>query len=282
MQKANIKIDRKAIDSYLESLRKDPRLKNYLIDEHNANLYEQMINSMSHCDKCKSLSECPNNIKGYKKVVENNSLKMCACKYLKSSIELENANLKFKTLFLPENVINATLDNYYLTSESRKKAYQDATNFISNIDSNPRGLYLYGEFGVGKTFLLAAIANELTKKGKNVILAYFPDLVRSIKNAFETPAKLEEIINELKTVDVLMLDDVGSENLTPWLRDEILGPILNYRYMAHNTLCVSSNLSPQQYISHLSHTSQGDDTVKGTRIALRLLKLADKTIQVKD
>ena len=82
--------------------------------------------------------------------------------------------------------------------------------------------------------------------------------------------RLEEIINRLKTIDVLMLDDLGSENLSSWLRDEILGPILNYRYEAHKPVCISSNLSIEELSEHFSKTSDSIDTVKGARLMKRL------------
>ena len=204
------------------------------------------------------------------------------CKYLKGSLENELAFKKFKCLFLPENVSRANLDDYRIGSDSRKKALRETLKLIQNIDNAKTGIYLYGEFGVGKTYLLAALANELTKLGKTVLLAYFPDLVRALKNSLNDSKNLEDMINNLKTVDVLMLDDLGSENLTPWLRDEILGPILNYRYMSGKIVCISSNLDQRKLIEHLCHTNQEDDNVKGVRIANRLLKLSGNAIKVSD
>ena len=93
-----------------------------------------------------------------------------------------------------------------------------------------QGLYIYGAFSTGKTYILGCIANELARNNIKSLIIYFPDLVVELKSAIGTP-RFEELLNHLKSVDVLLLDDLGSENMTPWLRDEILGPVLNYRLM---------------------------------------------------
>jgi primosomal protein DnaI len=151
-----------------------------------------------------------------------------------------------------------------------------ATKFITSFKEETKGIYLNGFFGVGKTYLLAATANELSKRGINVILAYFPDLVREIKNNMTNGTKLEEILNTLKTVDVLMLDDFGSENLSSWLRDDILGPIINYRYEAKKPICISSNLNSNQLLEHLSQTNDGKDDLKGMRLMKRIMSLTNE------
>jgi primosomal protein DnaI len=70
----------------------------------------------------------------------------------------------------------------------------------------------------------------------------------------------------LKSIDVLMIDDVGSEKMTDWLRDEIIGPIVNYRLMEGKPIFMSSNLTPLQYKEHLALS----DKLKGERIYNRL------------
>ena len=70
-----------------------------------------------------------------------------------------------------------------------------------------------------------------------------------------------------------MLDDFGSENMTPWLRDEVLGPIINYRSLEKKPICISSNLEPHDLQNHLICSNSSEDIVKEQRIWSRIERL---------
>ncbi len=283
MKKINPTFDIDSADSIVEELQKNPLLKDYLVTEENANLMYQMLNSFKGCKGCKGLEHCPLNVKGFNLVYDKDKKELVAraCKFKVNEQEREKSSELFDALFLPENVMKASLEDFDLDRPNRKGAYNIVTNFITNVDNSKTGFGLIGDFSTGKTYLLAAVANELTKKGKSVVLAYFPDLVRSIKNSLNDSARLEAILNKLKTVDVLMLDDLGSENMTAWLRDEILGPIITYRYASEKPMCISSNLSLEDLTNHLSKTSDSYDSVKGTRIMNKLIAVTGKFVNLK-
>ncbi len=266
--------------SLVDSLKEEPLFKGKDINDDNALSYLEVLNASKHCASCKGLDSCLNNVKGFTKYYDQstNTVKAKKCKYKDLEDKREKDLSLFKTMFMPSNVLSYSLLDYKTDTPRRKTALKYASKFISN-PKEESGLYLAGTFGCGKTYLLAAVANELSRKGVNVILAYFPDLVREIKNNFSNGARLEEIINTLKTVDVLMLDDLGSENLSAWLRDEILGPILNYRYEAKKPICISSNLSASDLSDHFAKTSDGIDTVKATRLMKRISVLCSNYIE---
>ena len=92
-----------------------------------------------------------------------------------------------------------------------------------------KGLFICGNFQIGKTYSLACGANLFAKSGIDSLLIYFPDLIRELKSLLNKADEFEDRINMLKSVDVLMLDDIGAELPSAWVRDEILCPILNYR-----------------------------------------------------
>ena len=101
----------------------------------------------------------------------------------------------------------------------------------------------------------------------------FEDAESSIAKCFfkSFGLRFDELLNHLKSVDVLLLDDLGSENMTPWLRDEILGPVLNYRLMEEKPVFVSSNMSINDLKIHLN-VEKGND-LKAQRIISRLTGL---------
>ena len=272
MRKIEIEFDAKAVDEYVLKLKE--KLPQYDINVNNANDFEILLHERENCINCKGLNWCLNGNKGLYTVFNDGKFSLVDCEYKK---EARNESLKdslIKTLYLPKKILEANIKDYYTNSESRKKIYTAIVNFVTNYDSNSmnKGLYLFGNFSVGKTYTLACLANELARKNISCLLIYFPDLVSDLKNAIGT-TRFESLINMLKTVDVLMLDDLGSENMTPWLRDEILGPIINYRLLEGKTLFISSNIPPIELVNHFSIDKAPQNRIKGERIVSRLKDL---------
>lgn len=272
MRKIEIEFDAKAVDEYVLKLKE--KLPQYDINVNNANDFEILLHERENCINCKGLNCCLNGNKGLYTVFTDGKFSLVDCEYKK---EARNESLKdslIKTLYLPKKILEANIKDYYTNSESRKKIYTAIVNFVTNYDSNSmnKGLYLFGNFSVGKTYTLACLANELARKNISCLLIYFPDLVSDLKNAIGT-TRFESLINMLKTVDVLMLDDLGSENMTPWLRDEILGPIINYRLLEGKTLFISSNIPPIELVNHFSIDKAPQNRIKGERIVSRLKDL---------
>ena len=144
------------------------------------------------------------------------------------------------------------------------------------LDNKPisKGLYLHGSHGSGKTYLLAYIADKVSNEGKDVLFMFYPDLVRKMKSLVGTD-KFEKALDELKTVDVLMLDDFGAETCTAFVRDDILSPVLQERMNNNLPTFMTSNLDDKSLIEHLSETSKSSDLVRATRIRARMQALMD-------
>jgi len=71
----------------------------------------------------------------------------------------------------------------------------------------------------------------------------------------------------------LLIDDIGAENVTPWSRDEILGPILQYRMEEGLPTFFTSNLTLEELEVNLSSTKSGNDLLKARRIIERIKQL---------
>ena len=156
---------------------------------------------------------------------------------------------------------------------SRIKLLKEFDGFCEKYFNNDnkeivKGLYLFGECGVGKSLLAYRFAKTLVNKGAKVVFAYYPDLVRDFQSTFGTP-KLEQLIIKLKTVDILMLDDIAREANTSYIRDQILGPILQYRCDNNLPMFVTSNRDFNLLEKHLSETNNVIDTVKGKALIAR-------------
>lgn len=138
-----------------------------------------------------------------------------------------------------------------------------------------KGLYLCGPCGVGKSLIIYSYAKQLVKKGAKVLFAYYPDLVRRIQSLFGT-GELEQLILKLKKADILILDDIGREANTPYIRDEILGTILQYRCDNNLPMFMTSNRDFKKLEEHLSDTSMVTDTIKAQALMARIKYLMEE------
>ncbi len=186
---------------------------------------------------------------------------------------------------MPKFIKNASYDDYYLNedtqTDTRTKAIQAAMDFTDNYqkDNFQPGLYLYGKFGVGKTYLLGAIANELAKsKEVPTTMVHFPSFAVEMRNSIKqnnTGEKLDAI-KPIKRAPILMLDDIGAGAMTTWIRDDVLGVILEYRMQEELPTFFSSNFSMDELQNnHLAINAQGDnEPLKAARIMERIKYLS--------
>ena len=183
-----------------------------------------------------------------------------------------------RSINMPKFIQNASLDNFYIDEQhqtaTRMAALKAAINFTDHyyVDHFMPGLYLYGNFGVGKTYLLGAIANELAKqKGVATTMLHFPSFAVEMRNSIKknnTSEKLEAV----KKAPVLMLDDIGADAMSKWVRDDVLGIILEYRMQEELPTFFSSNFSMDELEkNHLAIDTQGDhEPLKAQRIMERV------------
>lgn len=184
---------------------------------------------------------------------------------------------------MPKDIRGASLTNYDPTDE-RMDALLAANQFVLAVVADPKafhqGLYLSGPFGVGKTYLLGAIANDLAEKGGIAsTLIHVPTFVVEMKNAIGNNTVLPKI-DRIKRAQVLILDDIGAESISPWVRDDVLGIILQYRMQEKMPTLFSSNKSMEDLTASLAGTDRGNsEMLKAKRIMERIHFLA-KEVQV--
>lgn len=238
--------------------------------------FEESVEELNNCKNCPGISLCPNKIKGYVYYPSSNSnllrFDYVACKKTKAEIEKISQG---DFLAMPENLKKISMKDITVDDKKRLPIIKWLKSFYDTYENNPRqkGLYLHGSFGSGKTFMIIAMLNELSKKNVKVVAAYFPELLRSLKEAFESD--FGNKINKLKNADILLIDDIGAEAVTPWSRDEILGTILQHRMDEGLPTFFTSNLTIKELEGHLENTKSSIDKVKARRIIERIKQLTD-------
>ena len=238
---------------------------------------EDAVKEKKACKDCPGLKNCPNTLKGhvYTALKDNNGLNFSyiPCNKL---IKEENtyAYKKNITCFdLPKEISEASFSKAYRDDNKRLPIFKYFKEFMDSYlkDKKGKGLYLSGSFGSGKTYLVAALFNELAKKNISSALVYYPELLRSLKSSFGSD--YEEKFDFIKTVPLLLLDDIGAENTTSWSRDEVLGPILQYRMEEELPTFFTSNLTLSELEASLSITNSGTEKIKAKRIIERIKQL---------
>lgn len=171
---------------------------------------------------------------------------------------------------------HATLQDIFDQSESRQQILEHIIQFILNYQKSPqsaKGLYLYGRFGVGKTFILGALANELAKQGLRVLAIHYPTFLGEMRHAIQNNTLYESLQQTMKS-PVLMIDDIGAENNTVWSRDDVLMPILEYRMRECLPTFFTSNFSMRELSYHFQETNAASESVKAERLMERIKFLA--------
>lgn len=227
-----------------------------------------------HCKNCLGLNKCQNELKGYlyKPRQVNNHLifEYSACEYQKQE-EKEAAYRENIMLFeIPKSVKNASFQQTNRDDRNRLEISKYFKLFLDHYHTpeKPKGIYLHGSFGTGKTYLIAALFNELAKSNVKSAIVYVPEFLRLLKASFNTD--YSEKYDYIKKVPLLLLDDIGAENLTPWARDEIIGTLLQYRMEENLPTFFTSNLDLTQLEEHFATTNSGVEKLKARRIIERI------------
>lgn len=266
----------------IQAFIKKEKITKSMIDRGIGKLYEYTT-QQHDCSLCESVATCKNPINGLipQLVLErdNINLQYVPCENKKIEDARRYTSSMISSMFIPKDVLKADMKMLKLNSSQRIDIMRKATDFIEQVRMNPKdlpskGFYLHGSFGVGKTFVLAAIANELAKLEIRSILVYVPEFLRELKSSIGDKT-LEEKIEFVKKAPVLMLDDLGAETLTIWTRDEILGTILHYRMAEGLPTFISSNKNYKELGEHLAKVKDDRelDIIKSERIMQRIKTL---------
>ena len=104
------------------------------------------------------------------------------------------------------------------------------------------------------------------------LIINYPFLLRRLKSSF-SDNNYDEVLDEIMTCDVLLLDDMGAENITQWSND-ILITILDFRMNNELTTFFTSNFTTEELAIRLSQTSKGVDEICAYRIIERIKYLS--------
>lgn len=287
MIKANsvFKIDDVVQDSLRQEFIKAIKDKNFAEIASNLNLNENILmkytsrlkecsSEIANCRNCQGLFECKNKVTGFiiRPQKNNNTISFSyvGCRYTEKEKYRDNVVL----FDVSREIKSASLADVYTKDKNRVAIIKSIKEFYDNYldGKEEKAIYLYGSFGTGKTYLISALLNEFAKKDIKSTIVHVPELLRGLKESFESD--YADRFSTLKTTPFLLLDDIGAEYLTTWGRDEVLEPLLHYRMNEHLPTFFTSNLNLDELENHFNISNTSIDKINARRIIERIKKLA--------
>lgn len=254
----------------------------------NLNRLYQMSREARNCRECPGLDKCPNDMQGHYTRITCSEVggrwqlfdhKTPCSKWLAYEQQVQYQN-RITSFYMDEAIFGASFDELEMVrlDPARQHAVQQVLAYVGETKNQgllKNGLYLMGGFGTGKTYLAGYLLQKLAREGYTGVIVYMPEFVEDAKALMLEPQKLKETINLMKEADLLVFDDIGAENLSPWVRDHVLGAILNHR-MNRKPTFYTSNHDMNALEKHFSFTHKdGEELHKGQRLMDRIRPFVD-------
>lgn len=130
---------------------------------------------------------------------------------------------------------------------------QSVRRYVRDIEANlesGRGLWLQGDVGTGKTTLAMLVSKAALDAGRSVAIYSLPRLLNLLRESLDSETGMLDFMDRLTAVDLLHLDDLGAENQTDWVLEQLYS-IVNSRYEAQRTIVATTNLMPDELSDRL-------------------------------
>lgn len=146
-----------------------------------------------------------------------------------------------------------------------EKALKECQAFCTRLqkDDHARGVLLMGNYGCGKTHLAAAVVHKSAENGIASMFVVVPELLAKIRSSYNVhDGKADDIIEAAKRAPLLVLDDLGAEKASDWVREQIY-VLVNFRYEHMLPVLITTN-----------NTGKGLEQELGRRTLSRLIEMA--------
>ncbi|MBA7670625.1 Chromosomal replication initiator protein DnaA [subsurface metagenome] len=138
----------------------------------------------------------------------------------------------------------------FLPPKGAERAYQAALDFVSG-KAEHHFLTFVGETGRGKSHLALGIGWHWLENNLGLVKYWQVEtLLDDLRHGFradtdETAQRFDDLLKRIKEVPLLILDDLGVEQSTPWARAK-LDEIIDYRYIRGEKTVFTTNLAPEK------------------------------------
>ena len=272
---------KKTKDELVEKLLKSKLILSFLekyqletdVVKKNSKMFYDYLLAYNTCSKCKDIADCDYKPRGYLKTLffqDSLDNRLVACRF-NQSVKTKHSDYFVNYDLSEEWLLNDFLNLDIGASGNIKKIIIEIEKNISAKTS--KGIFLFGDMGVGKTHLMSCIANYFAKNKKTVGFYNVSTLSNRAKMYIEEPKKLVELMDNMITCDVLILDDVGASRVSEWIRDDWLYTILNNRLEHKRRTYITSNLDYAGLKKYF--TIKDNDELKVIRLLERIEALTE-------
>lgn len=199
----------------------------------------------------------------------------CQCRARK----VEKARARGVSATLPRRFRGVSFDRPPVTEMAREPGTRnqiaEVREFSEQIDERldqGGGLWIQGDTGTGKTTLAMLVSKAALDAGRTAAIYSLPGLLARIRRTFDGEAGEDSyftFFNRLVSVDLLHLDDLGAENRTEWVLEQLYA-IIDRRYSDQRSILVTTNLEEPQLFEQL-----------GDRIVSRLTEICGDPLVLK-
>ncbi|MBK6791481.1 MAG: ATP-binding protein [Anaerolineales bacterium] len=148
--------------------------------------------------------------------------------------------------------------------ENLRVAFEKSEDFARKHEG---WLLLEGGYGCGKTHLAAAIANFSVNNGMPTLFITVPDLLDSLRFSYDDPEiTFEQRFDDIRNSGLLILDDFGTQNATPWAQEKLF-QIINYRYINKLPTVITTNLMLDEIEARIRSRLQDESFVNHLKIS---------------
>lgn len=237
--------------------------------------FKKWLEGLQICQKCNGLNQCKQENKG--KVYDLSydgylDFILRSCRYEKKKKEDEAHLAHIVINDMPSFLYSMTMGKLTIDEDNLQCAKLVMDYLEAPLD---KGFYIQGPVGTGKSTLAAAACNHFAKKGFRCAFVNVPEWVSRMKGALNDSDEIQKQIRILQRVDFLVLDDIGAENTTAWIRDELLFPILNRRMEEKKMTWFTSNEDWESLYDHYTVSGKfKEEEMKAVRIMERVKSLS--------
>lgn len=253
--KARIK---KLLPKYCKVLDIDISLVDDKIHPYGSNLFdlETAAKIKPKCEECsytvENCKECQYIQQLYDVYSSKNAYLKCK-KYEKYK-RLLSANRRTKILLrnsgLGKRFEGRRFETFNVSGDT-KQAFDACVKFCDTFSEDSKGIRLVGTYGCGKTHLAAAIIHRLAENGIGGVFVVVPELLRAIRKSYNQPGEdTEKLMGAAEEAPLLVLDDLGAEKPSDWVREQLY-VIINRRYENMLPTIVTTNCSTQELVDRI-------------------------------
>jgi DNA replication protein DnaC len=209
---------------------------------------------------------------GWERIAGAGSVRRCSC------LDCVRMERLLSGARIPKRYQHCDLESYLPNDPTQKKAKADVIRYIDKYPLIDVGLLFLGNCGVGKTHLAVSLLKQIIlEKGDCGLFYDFRDLFREIQGSWNSVSQTSEleVLRPVLTADVLVLDELGANKPSDWVRDTI-AHIINCRYNDKKLTIFTSNYPD-------TTTQPGEETLTdriGARMRSRLYEMC-KVIEIR-